>query len=85
MTDIEAQFERLIREEINRRRLLRRGAAGALGMSALTTARPAAMASRLTLPKASVVLGLISTSALAMAVDRSWPDKWPRKRVPSGN
>jgi spermidine/putrescine transport system substrate-binding protein len=35
VTDLEAQFERLIREEINRRRLLRRGAAGALSMSAL--------------------------------------------------
>ncbi len=35
MTDLERQFERIIREEISRRRLLRRGAAGALSVSAL--------------------------------------------------
>ena len=35
MTDLDKQFERLIREEISRRRLLRRGAAGALSVSAL--------------------------------------------------
>jgi spermidine/putrescine transport system substrate-binding protein len=35
MTDFDANFERLIREEISRRRLLRRGAAGALSVSAL--------------------------------------------------
>ena len=35
MTDLDGQFERLIREEISRRRLLRRGAAGALSVSAL--------------------------------------------------
>jgi spermidine/putrescine transport system substrate-binding protein len=35
VTDLEHQFERILREEISRRRLLRRGAAGALGASAL--------------------------------------------------
>jgi spermidine/putrescine transport system substrate-binding protein len=35
VTDIEGDFERIIREEISRRRLLRRGAAGALSFSAL--------------------------------------------------
>ena len=35
MSDLDSQFERLIREEISRRRLLRRGAAGALSVSAL--------------------------------------------------
>jgi len=35
VTDFERNFERLIREEISRRRLLRRGAAGALSASAL--------------------------------------------------
>ena len=35
MTDLEREFERIIREEISRRRLLRRGAAGALSFSAL--------------------------------------------------
>jgi len=34
--DVERQFERIIREEISRRRLLRRGAAGALSVSALS-------------------------------------------------
>ncbi len=36
MSDLERQFERVIREEISRRRLLRRGAAGALSISALS-------------------------------------------------
>jgi hypothetical protein len=36
VTDLERQFERIVREEISRRRLLRRGAAGALGASALS-------------------------------------------------
>jgi spermidine/putrescine transport system substrate-binding protein len=36
VTDLERQFERVIREEISRRRLLRRGAAGALSVSALS-------------------------------------------------
>ena len=36
MSDLERQFERIIRDEISRRRLLRRGAAGALGVSALS-------------------------------------------------
>jgi spermidine/putrescine transport system substrate-binding protein len=35
VTDLEQQFERMLREEISRRRLLRRGAAGALSASAL--------------------------------------------------
>jgi spermidine/putrescine transport system substrate-binding protein len=35
VTDLEREFERIIREEISRRRLLRRGAAGALSFSAL--------------------------------------------------
>jgi spermidine/putrescine transport system substrate-binding protein len=35
VSDLEARFERMIRDEISRRRLLRRGAAGALSMSAL--------------------------------------------------
>ena len=35
MSDLERQFEQIIREEISRRRLLRRGAAGALSVSAL--------------------------------------------------
>jgi spermidine/putrescine transport system substrate-binding protein len=35
VTDVEGQFERIIREEISRRRLLRRGAAGAMSFSAL--------------------------------------------------
>jgi spermidine/putrescine transport system substrate-binding protein len=35
VTDLEREFERVIREEISRRRLLRRGAAGALSFSAL--------------------------------------------------
>jgi spermidine/putrescine transport system substrate-binding protein len=36
LSDLERQFERIIRDEISRRRLLRRGAAGALGVSALS-------------------------------------------------
>ena len=36
MSDLERQFERIIKEEISRRRLLRRGAAGALSVSALS-------------------------------------------------
>ncbi|MGH2762788.1 MAG: ABC transporter substrate-binding protein [Thermoleophilaceae bacterium] len=36
MTDFDNSFERLVREEISRRRLLRRGAAGALSVSALS-------------------------------------------------
>ncbi|HEV3376942.1 MAG TPA: spermidine/putrescine ABC transporter substrate-binding protein [Thermoleophilaceae bacterium] len=36
MSDLEARFERIIRDEITRRRLLRRGAAGALGASAVS-------------------------------------------------
>lgn len=36
MSDVERQFERIIREEISRRRLLGRGAAGALSISALS-------------------------------------------------
>ena len=36
MSDLERQFEQIIRDEISRRRLLRRGAAGALGVSALS-------------------------------------------------
>jgi spermidine/putrescine transport system substrate-binding protein len=35
VSDLEREFERIIREEISRRRLFRRGAAGALGVSAL--------------------------------------------------
>jgi spermidine/putrescine transport system substrate-binding protein len=35
VSDLEREFERYIREEISRRRLLRRGAAGALSLSAL--------------------------------------------------
>ena len=35
MSDLEREFERVIRAEISRRRLLRRGAAGALSVSAL--------------------------------------------------
>ena len=36
MSDLERRFEEIIRDEISRRRLLRRGAAGALGASALS-------------------------------------------------
>jgi spermidine/putrescine transport system substrate-binding protein len=36
VSDLERRFERVIRDEISRRRLLRRGAAGALGVSALS-------------------------------------------------
>ncbi len=36
MSDLERRFEEIIRDEISRRRLLRRGAAGALGVSALS-------------------------------------------------
>jgi spermidine/putrescine transport system substrate-binding protein len=36
VSDLERQFERIIRDEITRRRLLRRGAAGALSVSALS-------------------------------------------------
>jgi spermidine/putrescine transport system substrate-binding protein len=36
VSELEARFERIIRDEITRRRLLRRGAAGALGASALS-------------------------------------------------
>ena len=36
MSDLERRFEQIIRDEISRRRLLRRGAAGALGVSALS-------------------------------------------------
>ena len=36
MSELERQFEQMIRDEISRRRLLRRGAAGALGVSALS-------------------------------------------------
>jgi spermidine/putrescine transport system substrate-binding protein len=36
VNDLERRFERIIRDEISRRRLLRRGAAGALGVSALS-------------------------------------------------
>jgi spermidine/putrescine transport system substrate-binding protein len=36
VNELEARFERIIRDEITRRRLLRRGAAGALGASALS-------------------------------------------------
>jgi spermidine/putrescine transport system substrate-binding protein len=36
VSDLERHFERIIREEISRRRLLRRGAAGALSVSALS-------------------------------------------------
>ena len=36
MTDFEKHYDRFIREEISRRRLLRRGAAGALSVSALS-------------------------------------------------
>ena len=36
MSDLERQFERIIRDEVTRRRLLRRGAAGALSVSALS-------------------------------------------------
>jgi spermidine/putrescine transport system substrate-binding protein len=36
VSDLERQFEEIIRDEISRRRLLRRGAAGALGVSALS-------------------------------------------------
>jgi spermidine/putrescine transport system substrate-binding protein len=35
VSDLEREFERIVREEVTRRRLLRRGAAGALSMSAL--------------------------------------------------
>jgi len=35
VSDLERQFERIIRDEVTRRRLLRRGAAGALSVSAL--------------------------------------------------
>src|SRR5574338_290615 len=51
----------------------------ALGASALTTATPDAIASRTTLPKASVVLGLSMMSALATARARSEPSRWPVK------
>jgi len=36
VSDMEREFERIIRQEISRRRLLRRGAAGALSVSALS-------------------------------------------------
>jgi spermidine/putrescine transport system substrate-binding protein len=36
VSELERRFEQIIRDEISRRRLLRRGAAGALGMSALS-------------------------------------------------
>jgi spermidine/putrescine transport system substrate-binding protein len=36
VSDLERQFERIVRDEITRRRLLRRGAAGALSVSALS-------------------------------------------------
>jgi spermidine/putrescine transport system substrate-binding protein len=36
VSDLERQFERMIRDEVTRRRLLRRGAAGALSVSALS-------------------------------------------------
>jgi spermidine/putrescine transport system substrate-binding protein len=36
VSDLEGRFEQIIRDEISRRRLLRRGAAGALGVSALS-------------------------------------------------
>jgi spermidine/putrescine transport system substrate-binding protein len=36
MSDFESRYERIIRDEISRRRLLRRGAAGALSVSALS-------------------------------------------------
>ena len=36
MSELERRFEQMIRDEISRRRLLRRGAAGALGVSALS-------------------------------------------------
>jgi spermidine/putrescine transport system substrate-binding protein len=36
MSDLERQFEQILRDEISRRRLLRRGAAGALSLSALS-------------------------------------------------
>jgi spermidine/putrescine transport system substrate-binding protein len=36
VSELDARFERIIRDEITRRRLLRRGAAGALGASALS-------------------------------------------------
>src|SRR5688572_4297559 len=36
VSDLERRFEEIIRDEISRRRLLRRGAAGALGVSALS-------------------------------------------------
>jgi spermidine/putrescine transport system substrate-binding protein len=36
VSDLEREFERIIRDEISRRRLLRRGAAGALSLSALS-------------------------------------------------
>jgi spermidine/putrescine transport system substrate-binding protein len=36
VSDLERKFERIIRDEISRRRLLRRGAAGALSVSALS-------------------------------------------------
>jgi spermidine/putrescine transport system substrate-binding protein len=36
VSDLERHFERIIRDEISRRRLLRRGAAGALSLSALS-------------------------------------------------
>jgi spermidine/putrescine transport system substrate-binding protein len=36
VSDLERQFERIIRQEVSRRRLLRRGAAGALSVSALS-------------------------------------------------
>ena len=36
MSDLERRFEQVIRNEISRRRLLRRGAAGALSLSAFS-------------------------------------------------
>jgi spermidine/putrescine transport system substrate-binding protein len=36
VSDLERQFERMLRDEVSRRRLLRRGAAGALSISALS-------------------------------------------------
>jgi spermidine/putrescine transport system substrate-binding protein len=36
VSDLEGRYEQIIRDEISRRRLLRRGAAGALGVSALS-------------------------------------------------
>jgi hypothetical protein len=36
VSDLERQFEQILRDEISRRRLLGRGAAGALSLSALS-------------------------------------------------